>query len=171
MDYVFKGRYVKSVMVIGVSDDMKKRKIFEDTFVREFKSQAGIQAYSSASLIAPDLKIDKAVIKSKAEEMGIETVLVTRLIGIKQETETIPIPITGSGGQTGIYIPSDRFDAPDMEIKKTRVTLESSLYEVKTEKLIWSATSEIFDPESTEDAVKSLSKDVMKNLRDNKLLR
>ena len=122
-------------------------------------------------MTSPDTRISKDMIKGKAEEKGIETIFVTRLKGIKEETERIPVPITGSEGRTGIYIPGDRYDLPEMEMKQTRVTLESLLYEVKTEKMIWSATSEIFDPKSAEGVVQSLSRTITENLKDQKLLK
>ena len=37
MDSVYRGRYLKSVMVVGVSNDLKKRQVFEEAFVTQFK--------------------------------------------------------------------------------------------------------------------------------------
>ncbi|MBW1803416.1 MAG: hypothetical protein JRJ85_22130, partial [Deltaproteobacteria bacterium] len=119
---------------------------------------------------SPDTTISKEVIKGKAVEKGVETIFVTRLKDIKEQTERIPVPITGSG-RTGIYIPGDRYNLPEMEMKQTRVILESRLYEVETEKLIWSADSDIFDPKSAEGVVQSLSRTITENLKDQKLLK
>jgi len=170
MNREFEGKYLSSVMVVGISKNAKNKKIFEDAFVTQFKNN-GVKALSGSSLFSPSTKIDRDLIKKTAMSKGIESVLVTSLKEIKKETEQIKVPITGSGGRAGIYIPGERYDSPTLEVAETRVIFESRLYEVKTEKMIWSANSEVFDPKSVEETVKALSKTILDNLRDNRLIR
>jgi hypothetical protein len=54
---------------------------------------------------------------------------------------------------------------------KTDVRLKSNLYETSTEKLIWSVSSETIDAHTVDELVESLSKVVMKNLRQDKLIK
>lgn len=170
MNKDFEGEYLKSVMVIGVAKNEENKKIFEDTFVALFKKH-GVKAVSGSSLFPPSAKIKKGLVKEKAANMGLETVLITSLKKIKKETEQIKVPITGAGGRGGIYIPGETYNAPSLEVAETRVIFESRLYEVKTEKMIWAANSEVFDPKSTEETIKALSGTILQNLKDNRLVR
>lgn len=77
-DKSYTGGYLKSVLVVGVSDNVKNRRLFEDTFTEQFK-RVGIEAISSAVIIPKDKKLDKDTIKKSAESQGFETVLVTHL--------------------------------------------------------------------------------------------
>ena len=55
MNKDFEGKYLKSVMVIGVAKNEENKKIFEDTFVKLFKKQ-GVKAVSGSSLFPPSAK-------------------------------------------------------------------------------------------------------------------
>ena len=55
-------------------------------------------------------------------------------------------------------------------IQPKYVSLESNLYDINTEKLIWLASSETVDPEPVNEIVESLCKEVMKSLRKNGLI-
>ena len=170
IDDQYKGGPLKSVMVVAVSEKPKNRKIFEDAFVKQYQGYE-VKAVSSLSVIPSDKKLDKGLVMAAAEKLGVGHIFVVHLMSIEKKTEEIPIAITGSGGRTGIYIPSHRYNMPGMEIKQTRVKLKSRLFEFKTEKLIWSATSESFDPKSAKDIVGPLCRLVMKSMQKNKLLK
>ena len=49
-DRDYAGGYLKSVMIVGVSDNPKKRRLFEDTFAEQFK-KTGIEAFSGVVVI------------------------------------------------------------------------------------------------------------------------
>lgn len=171
MDPDYEGRYLKSVMVVGVTDEFIKRKVFENALVRQFLNQ-GVKALSSAVLISHEKGIKKEIIKAKAEEVGLETIFLTRLKGINEDSDRVFVSTTGARlRKRGIDIPVHQYGSPEIAVKHTRVRLEIQLYEVKTEKMIWSAASDIFNPESAEEAVTLLGEVIMKDLRDSKLLK
>lgn len=176
-DGSFKGGSFKNFMVIGVTDNLENRKMFEHEFVKILKSR-GIMAVACGDVISTDKKLDRETIRKEVRKLKIDAVFVTRLIGTKEETVHSP-PGTKSvlrgGGryQVDYEFPIffDYIHDPGASSKFRYVNLESKLYETETEKLIWSAKSETFDPETVKDVVKSLSKEVMKDLRGNKLIR
>jgi len=49
--------------------------------------------------------------------------------------------------------------------------LNTNLYNRETEKLIWTASSEIVDPKSVKDVVGTLSNLLVRDLRDKKLIK
>lgn len=167
----YQGEYLKSVMVVAMVNKMENRKIVEDVFAKKFQSY-GIKSISSGEIIPDGDKLEKDFIKAEAERLGYEFLLVTHLIKIDKKTEQISIPMTGSGVLVGgIYLPGDRYDMPTMGMKQTRVKLDNRLYEVETEKLIWSSASESIDPKSAKEIAEQLIGLVMKSLRQNKLIK
>ena len=65
----------------------------------------------------------------------------------------------GTGGGQGYYS------------KEEVAKLESRLFETKTEKLIWQVIFKTANPKSVSAVTESLSKEVMKNLRENNLIK
>ena len=173
VDDQYKGGYLKSVLVVGVTPNQKSRKIFEDAFVNQYKNH-GVKAVSSLFAISPLKKLDKANVKEAAKRLGMAHIFVTHVMGVKEKAEEIPLAITGSG-RSGIYIPSGGYNMPDLQVKDTRVKLKNRLFELKTENLIWSAVSESFssgfDTAAVGDIIDPLAEKVMKSLQENKLLK
>jgi len=174
-DSAYSGGPIESVMVVGVSKKAKNRKMFEQFFTNQFKSN-GIKAVSSAAVIPGDNDPNKDKIKGAAIEQGMGSVLVTHLVGVEKDethhadsfTATPDSHLVFGTYYTGTY----RYEyRPGYTEQNTKVKLESNLYETKTEKLIWSATSESINPESVNKVIEELCKEVMKSLRQNNLIK
>ena len=167
-----------NVMVVGVSENAKKRKVFEDVFVEAFKKN-GVKAISSMDVIPSEAALDKDNIKGAALKHGAEAILVTSLIQAGMSTKHGPrhgAPTRrhyGQYSQFGTYygMVSMHRNMADYSSRKMRVSLQNNLYDTDTEKLIWSATSESVEPKTVREIVEQLSGPVMKNLRDSKLIR
>ena len=174
-DRDYAGGYLKSVMIVGVSDNLKKRRLFEDTFAEQFK-KTGIEAFSGVVVIPEGKKLNKETIKGAAENLGAETVLVTHLVGIEEKEIYVPPSydyMSSHHDHLGTYYYSvhQYTQTPGYYIDHKYVRLESNLYETKTEKLIWSASSETLDPKSVNALIESLCKKVMESLKDNNLIK
>ena len=174
-DRNYGGGYLKSVMIVGVSDNLKNRRLFEDTFVEQFK-KTGIKAVSGVVVIQKEKKLNKETIKGAAENLGIETVLVTHLVGVEEKETYVPPSydyMPGRHNRFGPYYSSvhQYTHTPGYYIDHKYVRLESNLYETKTEKLIWSASSETLDPKSVNVLIESLCTKVIKSLKDNNLIK
>ncbi len=165
-DTSYKGGQLKSVMIVALAKKPQNRKIFEDTFAKEFQSR-GVKAVPSMEAVPKGRKLEKRLLKDEAEKLGIQFLFVIRLLGIEEKTEEIAVPVGGMG----INLPGNRYNMPTLGIKETRVRLESRIYEFKSERLIWSTISESIDPKSTEEIVRQLSRKVVKSLRKNKVLK
>jgi hypothetical protein len=172
-------RALDNVMVVGVSDNDKKRKVFEDIFVESFNKN-GIKAISSMDVIPSGRPLDKDNIKGAALEHRIKAILVTSLIQAGMQTKHGPPPTGlptrrhyGEYSQFGTYygMVSMHRNMADYSSRKVRVSLQNNMYDTDTEKLIWSATSESVEPKTVREIVEQLSGPVMKNLRDSKLIR
>ena len=105
----------------------------------------------------------------------------TRVYDIQTDTEYVP-PSTSVGvypgwghpyygGWYGYYSYSYTVSySPGYTYQRTTVVLESNLYDAASGQLIWSAQSETFDPTNVEDAIISVSTELVRNLREEKLL-
>lgn len=175
-DSAYTGGTLKSVMVVGVADNLRKRKMFEEFFVEQFRIN-GVNAFSSAAVIPLKKELNKDTIKSQAEKLGVDAVLVTHLAGVEEKEDYVP-PVN-------TYVPAPHSQhlgrayprvygyvhEPGYYVTHKYVRLENNLYEIKTGTLIWSSASETINPESANEVIESLCKVVMKSLRDNGLIK
>jgi hypothetical protein len=77
----------------------------------------------------------------------------------------------GGYGYYGYYgMGYDVVHEPGYTRTTTIVRLETHLYDVRTEKLLWGAHSDTFDPSSTDDIIQSVSKTISKRLAKDGLL-
>jgi len=172
----YEGGYLRSVMVVGVSEEVARRRLFEDVFVREFEKR-GIKAVASIKVLGPDTQLTKDTVKAEAHSLGVDAVLATRLTGAREEaiykpssTSTMPsdyarsldLYFYGSGGHSAY---------PGMYSKHYVVRLQTNVFDTDTEKLIWTASSQTVEPESIREIIESLCENVMNRLREDKLLR
>lgn len=170
----YKGQ-IRNVYVIGLAKSKVNQRIFEDTFVRQL-SAAGVNAIASYSDFPADLKMDKETIKQQMIENGSDSVLLTKLIGQRTELVTSPGSYSGYssrpyyGGRGGWGGYSRSYDVayrPPTTTEFVVLTVESVLYDLKTEAMIWSAQLETVVEGNLEkmmlDYVETVDKDLKKN--------
>lgn len=151
-DDTMSGYSIKKVLVIGVAQDEISRKLWENTFV-ELLQQKDVQAQASHIVIGEaGLKPDRRFVERAVRKAGVKTVLITRITDSKTEAETLPgtvhyEPLPYYSAMYDYYgqVYKTAYSPPD-NIKGTRVRLESNLYDVASEKLIWTAQTEAIDP-------------------------
>jgi hypothetical protein len=158
-DEAFQGGCLDNVLVIGVLKNKTARMTFESEFVKYFRYR-GINAVESFRVLPTDaLEGDEArdAIVHKIKELGINAVLMTKVVGNRTAEETIPgmTITTGYGlpyssyGAWGSYT-SFAYSFPGPSAPTTQgyshvqkfLVIETQLFDVKTEKLIWAARSE-----------------------------
>jgi hypothetical protein len=150
---------IKKVIIIGAAEKPGLRKIFEQEFSNQLKAH-GIIALPSNQIIPSDGMLDKQIILSKIKDLNVDAVLITRLV--EKRTKMTHFPnwhdyYTGSRGRV---------------FKDEIVNLETNLYEIKTEKLVWSALSEtiFLEGDSVYKEIRSIIKVVVNNLFKEKLI-
>ena len=134
------------IMVVGVAKNPLNRRLFEDEFVQQLKSR-GTDAIASYTVLPDEKQGDQAAIAKKVAELGADTVLITRLVSKKivqvyvPGTPYFPPPFYGTWpdyygyGYRYMYTPG--YIADD-----EYAVIETNLYEAKSNKLIWAASSE-----------------------------
>lgn len=84
MDSSYSGGYLKKILIVGVSAELKSRLMFENVFVEQFKKR-GVDATASHKGIILDKDLTKERILREAEKLDADAILVTFLLGVKEE--------------------------------------------------------------------------------------
>ncbi len=173
----YSGGFLKGVLVVGVSDKIHNRKMFEDVFAEQFKKN-GTHAVPSYSVILTFKDLTKDRVLNEAEKLGVDMILVTQLLGVKEEiVHYDPLdydPYKGRSRFSRHFAGSSKYAYANKSVSYTKmesVRLQTTLYQRETEELLWTATTETFRPESVKEVIDSLSSTVMKSLRKNKLVK
>jgi len=173
-DPKYSGGPIESMVIVGLSDKAANRRLFEQEFSLALK-QLGLKSIASETLIPDVQKVSKEEATKIIRNSGLQAAIVARTESIDTRTETIPGRVEyvrggsfgssfpGQYGHTAVYIDPE-------EIQYTVVRVETSLYDLKTEKCLWSATSEAVDPKNVDILIESIIKTVIKDLQNKKLL-
>jgi hypothetical protein len=170
IDKNYSGEPVSNILVIGVTYEEKDevRRSFEDRFAAQLKA-AGVEAIASGDAVSipSDLMLKKEDIIGVVEKLNNDAVIVTHVAGIEDEssyTRLARSPRTYFDYYGHVYGNAHSYG---YRSTKTFYRLKTNLYDVKTEKLIWSGQSETLNPDSPvqmiDDVINVLIKDLQKN--------
>ncbi len=167
VDEAHRGKPVSDILVIGLTykGNEEVRRSFEDKFVAQLRA-AGIEAISSVDAISipADMKLEKDEILEAVSKFNNDAVIITHLVD-KEEKEVYTYADRRHGSYYGYY-----GWAYGHSSTRSTVRLATNLYDVRTEKLIWSGKSETLNPDSTKQMIDDVVKAVIKDLQKNNLL-
>lgn len=171
VDDAYKGKPVSDILVIAITGNEHNRRSFEKKFVAQLKS-VGVDAISSEEAIPmpADLELKKETILNAVNQYENDAVIITHLIG-KEEKDVFTRGGSAHRGFYGFY--HSRYSYahdPGFSSTSTTVRLETNLYDVKTEELIWSGESKTWSKDSKDQIINDVIKAVINNLQKNKLI-
>src|SRR5450755_3194854 len=144
----YTGGTMKKIVVIGVSSNVVNRRVFEDIFTQKLRA-AGVDGIPGYTVIPDDARAAQAPFSGAVEKSGAQGALMVRLVGVDTKTQVSTTMVSGAfgwGPYGGMYGPGWY---PVTEVNQYDVaTVETSLYDVKTQRLVWGATTETFNPNS-----------------------
>lgn len=162
---------VSNILVIGIADKENNRRYFENEFVTALEA-TGVKAVSSADVISipADKELKKDVILDVVNKFKNDAVIITHVAGVEKKDVYTP-PTRSYGGYydyyNNIYLHTHE---PGYYSTHTQVRLKTNLYDVKTERLLWSGQSKTINPGSTRKVIDEVIQVVVKDLQKNKLL-
>jgi hypothetical protein len=175
MDNSMAGYSIDNVLVIGISRKEIRRNLWENTFV-ELLGKENIKAQAINIVTGGQVVEDRQSIVDAVKKSGADTVLITRAIGSETKTKTLPGYVHYQPAQVytrmhdyygfaygAVYV-------PPIDVSKTTVRLESNVYDVATEKLIWTAQSEAIDAKLLKTDFAKIANLLLDDLRKKKLL-
>jgi len=171
-------RSYNDLLIIGVGESQQNRRAYESHFVEELRAN-GTEAEASYKLVPSSEKLNRQTLTKAIEGMEIDGVIVTHLVAVDEETIYRPsmdyMPMYGGGYYGGLYSYYPHVNTyvsrPGYYTTHETYTLETNLYDVESEELVWSARSRTFSPESVSEVINDLTKLLIKDLKEKNLIK
>jgi hypothetical protein len=169
-DPQFAGPPLRSVLVIGVARSQHHRRIFEDGFTQALRSQE-IAGTASYPLLPEEGALGNARIKQAVAQAGADAVLVTRVLRISRNVTVNPGYVAPgyAMGFYGWYATTWTAVPPSVD-QSDVLTIESTLWDMRQEKAVWSGTSESTDPKDVSVLTGALARVLIARMKDDKVL-
>lgn len=149
----------QSLFVVALVQNQSARNIIETDLAKSGEAK-GLKVYKSTEVFAPNFSSkenlpSKEDIVNKVRELGCDGILSVGLVDKQSETRYVPGTMTympyggygmGWGGYYG-YMGATMYNPGYYTTDKTYF-MEANLFDVATEKLIYSAQSEAYNPSS-----------------------
>lgn len=176
----------RRLLVIGVTADMESRQAFENALASAIAKEGGTAA-PSYTILPDSEQISEEQLYAVLVREEIDGVVLTRLLSVDKDSQYTPPkkynkPKTryypggwgygfGYGGFYGFYGTTyAAVHEPGYFDTSTTLRLETSLYSVATNDLVWTGQSETIDPDSLDDARTSITQAVAKKLKQERLI-
>jgi hypothetical protein len=167
------GKY-SSVFIAAMAQKPSVKRVFEDDLAAEATSR-GIKAVKSSDFFKS--ADSKEALLARVRELGLETIFTVVLKDEKTTTRYVP----GSGmytpapyyrGYSGYYGGTySQVYTPGYYTEDKTYFVESNLYDVATEKLLWSVQSEVVNPDKVEAVAGDYTRMLLDALEKEGLLR
>ena len=166
----------RKVLVIGLAENERNRNIFEEAMQKELAARHVETVLGSKTLPADPKSVDQSELRQKVQATGADLVLVTRVIGVDNETQYVPgstyyAPAPGYYGFYGYYYSSYAVVSDPGYLRTYKVVkVETNVYDVASEKLVWSGVSHTEDPSSVMQAIDEVSATFVQALAADKVI-
>jgi predicted GNAT family acetyltransferase len=166
----------RNLLIIGVAESEQNRRAYESYFVENLQD-IKVEAEASYRLMG-NQKIERANVEKAIKGTGIDGVIVTHLVSVDEDTIYRPtvnyMPAYGTGYYGGLYTyyphVSTYVSSPGYYTTHETYIIETNLYDVESEELVWSARTRSFSPESVDEVIVDLTKLLIEDLEDKNLL-
>jgi hypothetical protein len=177
--------------VVGASDNLVRRQIFEDFFTGEFKRQ-GLTAVQSYLVVHTGDTLSREHLKEAARTSGSDGVLITRLVEIKKEIKVVPDsedltfkPVTAfpviskeddmppkPGAYYGEHVMPDPvmyygktvIREPPTIITNLEVSIETRLFDATTSNMVWDGVTTSGVVHDLKKATETFAREIIKAL-------
>jgi len=145
----------RKILVVGFTDQPEQRQLFEDTFAGEFR-QKGVDAVASYFFTGLGGKVSEREVVQALQNSAAEGVISSRVVRVQQVTDVQPGYVGGYSPEYSAAYPYPRdlygfldttvFYQSATTLSFVQLTLETSLFDAATSKMVWSGTISAFDP-------------------------
>lgn len=150
------------LLVLAISSEESFRRVAEDELVRHLP--AGL-AQASWEVLPAAAALEPAQVREEARARGIDGALVLRVLDVDKTVQYVPgaytpwsLRFSDCGRQGAFYFPT-RFDR-GFEYTERTYNLETSLYQLGDDKLVWSGRSRVRDPGTVRELVAEVAEAV-----------
>jgi hypothetical protein len=175
-DPAYVGQPGQKMMIVALSKTERNQFVWEAAFSAALQKEK-VQPLVGSKFLPKDAAADEATLKQAVRESGANLVAVTRLLAVDKEQQYVPgmsyyTPAPAYYGMYGYYNSSYAMvHDPGYYQENTIVKLETNVYDVATEKLVWSGVTETLNPETAQDVANSVAYTVTEDMVKAKVLR
>lgn len=152
-DPAFTGPPLQRVLVIGAFKSDLNRRVFEDAFTAALQA-AKTDAVASYVTLPESGAIPNERVRAAVKSTGADAVLVTRVLRVRRDVNVTPAymgPGFYRGGFYGWYGGAWAATPADVHVYDV-LTVESTLWNMRTDKPVWAGTSEVTSPSNVTTA-------------------
>ncbi|HEX7840287.1 MAG TPA: hypothetical protein VF469_22570 [Kofleriaceae bacterium] len=155
---------LRNVVTVCISRDATMRRTVEDSMAQRL-AHMGVRAVPTYSILSDDDLKDRDRAKAKLVAGGYDGVVALRLVG--KETKLVATPMTFDG-YWGMAWPGAY--GPGYLSTETVVRVETNVFSLADNKLVWSGLSKTVDPNTMRSAVDDITKVVAKALENQQIV-
>jgi hypothetical protein len=166
------------VITLAIVQDETNRRIIEDQFCKNIKNP-NVECVRSWTILPEDRVSDVEFAKARIAEGGFDGAITVRLVGLDEKTRHITTGYVASYATTPYYNPfwgyysyawPVVYQSGSTDITQS-VRVETNIYSVTEERLLWSGISETLDPKSIRTMVDEIAGEAAAILRDEGLIK
>jgi hypothetical protein len=149
----------KRVMAIAPHTDPAIRRVIEEKLAEELRP--GTEVVPSYTLIPEAQLQDQQAVHARIRELGFDGAVIFRIVAIEREQVWVPGMYQGSFYAYGgwpIY-------NPGYVTSTNIVRVDTNIYSVRDNKLVWASTSRTFEPRNVDKLVEKVVKRVAKEMK------
>jgi hypothetical protein len=146
-DTSYSGKPFGKLLVLGVSNNVSERRIFEDVMVQRLAA-TGVEAIPAYRYLVEDGKVAEPALDAAVRASGADGLLMSRVRGIDRRTSVTTSMATMPGPGFGWY---GLYSAwyPVTEVRQYDIaTVETSLFAADGKRVVWSGMTETYEPTS-----------------------
>ncbi len=150
------------VFVVATVKDETSRRVIEDQLVKRI----GSNAVASYTFLTPDVikSTDSTALDNKLKRDNFTYVLIMRLADVEKELNYVPGTTTGFYGGYGRFYGygAGYYSDPGYYTTDKNYMIETTVYSVNPDKLLWTGTTKTVNPTKIEKTVNDIA-DVVSN--------
>jgi hypothetical protein len=164
-DPTAKATPLQKVAIVCLTADPGLRRMGEDAAAAQLQGANAVPSYQVPGTTSLQ---DRGAVKAQLQAAGFDGVLIMRVARISERVSAVGDPYYTFDGYYD-YAGSAVY-APGYLETETVVHVVSNLYSLNQNKLIWSGTSQTFDPSSAKSFMTDVSKSVAKSLQKDRII-
>jgi hypothetical protein len=147
-DTSFTGGPIRKIIVVGIGGNLADTRVFEDIFAQKLRT-AGVDGVEGYLVLPANAGPGDPAWNAAVEASGAGGLLTVRVLGVDTRTQVTTTMVPGPG----MWGPAGGWWGPSMvavpEVRQYDIAnVETNLWDTKTRRVIWAATTDTFNPRS-----------------------
>ena len=165
----YTGGAFKRIFVLALSTrDVTARRVLEDVVVAKLAA-GGVEAVPAWQSLPNDGPVPESALTAAVTASRADGMLMVRLLGVDTQLTVWPPPI-GPGPRFGWYGAYSGWYAYPQVTQTQTAVVETTFFDVRSQRIVWSATSETMNPTSVQQDAPGFADVILASLRRDGLL-